>query len=582
MNYALPIFNRYRRVLMLRLVLYGIAQLGMMLVTAVMIKEVFDLLASPSGWQEGQSSGLIINAAIIVAATCALALLRMFERVDAERMGQSYVHQLRMHLFDHMGRLSPRVLQRRSRGGIFLRFVGDLTALRQWIGLGVARLSVAAITTLGAVAALAFVNRWLALAVGLSLALGILTIIGLGPWLQGRVRQARRQRARLAANVSEKIGHLGVVQVHGQIKREQRRVQKQSSHLKQAMIKRAVAIGSMRGLLEFISGLASVAALTMGAILVMSGQISLGTVVAAMSIVGLLTPALKDLGRVQEYRQGAIVSSEKIQNFMATQALDPNGRRQANTDTNPNLPELCAGQGDLVFENVSVTGALKGFSATANAGQMIALVGPNGAGKSTILSLAARLLDPEQGRVLLDESDITKVQLNSLRANVGMVTPDLPLLRGSLERNLKYRKPRASAQELAQVSQLCGLEALLEALPLGEKTRIIEDGANLSLGQRQRLMMARALLGNPRLLLLDEADANLDASAGAALRRIIQHYEGTILMVSHRPDWIAMADKVWHLADGQLLESGAPQALLQGTGPTATLFHQQLHVAHAS
>jgi len=558
----------HRKWVMARLVTNGVTQAAVMIITAWLVKTAFDGFITPnsSALQESQPQLSLLWCAIGLGGTgIAIALLRMWERIDAERMGQLYTHEVRTGLFSHMNRVSPRVLQRRSRGGIMLRFIGDLTALKQWVSLGVARLTVASVTTVITLTILAFINAPLALTVGAALVLGALASFSLGGWLQNAVREARRRRARLAANVSEKIASPAVVQVFGQSRRERRRVRRQSEELMNAMVARAKAVGAFRGVIELTAAIASGGALLIGAALVSVGSTTPGTVVAAMSIVGLLIPSLRDLGRVQEYWHGAVVSREKITDFIATPRLSraPKGAEE--------LPD---GPGELTFENICIAKDAEGFSATVPAGKVVALVGPNGAGKSTLLSLAARLMDLDQGKILLDGQDITQVEPSSLHRAVGVMTPDLPLLRGSIERNLSYRCPRASEQELADARSLCDINQLIASLPNGIRTRVAEDGANLSLGQRQRIGLARAVLGKPRLLLLDEVDANLDHRAASALRRVLSEYPGTVLLVTHRLDWVSLADQVWHIDSGQLIESGPPSQLLNNDGPTARLFHR--------
>ena len=552
-----------RKWLMARLISNGVTQAVVMIATAWLIKVTFDGFITPDNSQAALS--LLWCGIGLAAAGVAIALLRMWERIDAERMGQLYTHDVRTALFSHMNKVSPRLLQQRSRGGIMLRFIGDLTALKQWVSLGIARLTVASVTTLITLTILAFINAPLALTVGIALALGALASYSLGGWLQNAVREARRRRARLAANMSEKIASPAVAQVFGQSHREKRRVRRQSEWLMNAMVARAKAVGAFRGVIELTAAIASGGALLVGAALVNAGSTTPGTVVAAMSIVGLLVPALRDLGRVQEYWHGAVVSREKITDFIAMPQLNSAPKEAA---------ELPDGAGHLSFENICITQDSNGFSASVPAGQVVALVGPNGAGKSTLLSLTAGLMDLKQGKIYLDGQDITQVEPSSLHRAVGVMTPDLPLLRGSIERNLSYRWPGAPEQTLADARHLCDIDQLLAGLPNGIRTRVTEDGANLSLGQRQRIGLARAILGSPRLLLLDEVDANLDHSAALALRRVLAEYPGTVLLVTHRLDWLKLADQVWHIDNGQLVEKGPPSQLLNSDGPTARLFHR--------
>jgi ABC-type multidrug transport system fused ATPase/permease subunit len=206
-------------------------------------------------------------------------------------------------------------------------------------------------------------------------------------------------------------------------------------------------------------------------------------------------------------------------------------------------------------------------------------MGPNGAGKSTLLALVGRMLNPQEGQILIDGQNIAEVSLTSLRRTVGMVSADLPLMRGTLEKNLRYRWPDAPQEEIHRVTVLCGVDEIITALPRGIKTRIQEDGRNLSLGQRQRIKLARALVGNPKILLLDEFDANLDPCMNTLMRHVMSVYEGTVLMVTHRLETAANADVIWHIADGRLLEIGCPRTLLASGGPTARLFHNKLALA---
>ena len=153
-----------------------------------------------------------------------------------------------------------------------------------------------------------------------------------------------------------------------------------------------------------------------------------------------------------------------------------------------------------------------------------------------------------------------------------MVSPDLPLLRGTIDRNLRYRWRRAPDKEVARVRRLCGIDELLAQLPKGDKTRVTEGGLSLSLGQRQKIALARALLGTPALLLLDEADANLDQRASKVLDEILAEFQGTVLMVTHQPRHLMAADVIWYVVAGQLLEAGPPAEVLSGNGPTARFF----------
>lgn len=566
MTPALPaLLQGGRKRLLLRLLINGLAQSATIVASAWLVKTIFDRVTNTV--DPGSTLQLLLYAVGLLGVAAAIAGLRWLESVDAERLGQHYTHDVRVGLFEHLSGMSFRELQRRSRGGVLLRFIGDLTALKQWVSFGIARLIVAGTTVIGALAALSFISGPLALVVGVTLFLGGLVAFILGRWLEDCVREVRRRRSRVAANVNEKIAALAVVQVTGQVEHERQRVARLSSRLREAMVARATAVGALRAVTEATAAIASGSALLLGVILVAAHDATPGTVVAAMSVVGLLVSVLKDLGRVQEYWHGAVVSREKIMNFLAVPATWLQGDKQ-----------LAEGPGHLDFVKVEVKDSLKNFSATAMPGTVTAIVGPNGAGKSTLLMLAAGLLNPDKGALFLDGHDLSKVSRNALQRAVGMASPDLPLLRGTLEDNLRYRWPDAPEEEVARVKTLCGIENLFSALPQGGATRLNEGGANLSLGQRQRLCLARAVLGSPRLLLLDEADTHLDPATSEALGRVIAEYSGTVLMIVHSEQWLRLADQVWHVSGGQLIEAGTPAALLNGSGATARLFRRSAYL----
>ncbi len=561
------ILKGQRRTLFIRLVANGLVQAALAISTAWLVREIFDgFLTSGQPVLNGQVLMLIIG--MIVTAGC-ISWLRMVERIDAESMGQHYAAEVRILLYDCLSFLTPRALQQRSRGGVSLRFVGDMTSLRRWVSMGLARVTVAGVSTLSALLMLSLINWQLALTVFASLLLGTWLTYLFGKRMRAAAVESRRRLANLAANVNEKVTSIAVVQVFGQVDREREHIIRQGQYLQDSMVARARVAGQILGITEFSMAMTSATTLLAGIIAVAAGTASVGAVIAAISIVGILLPPLRDLGRVQEYWHGACIARERIKDFIDSPSL---------VSKNTHAPDLVPGSGRLEFTGVSLAGSLNEVSGVVEPGTVVALVGPNGSGKSTLLMLAARLIDPYTGKVLLDGQDLAAHSLDSVHHAIGMAGPDLPLLRGTIDRNLRYRWRKAPKKEVARVRALCGIDEMLANFPEGEKTRVAEGGLSLSLGQRQRIALARALLGNPGLLLLDEADANFDKQAGKVVDRILKEYPGTVLMVTHQMDHIMAADVVWYLESGRLLEVGPPAQLLAGNGPTARFFgtHESL------
>ena len=549
-----------RRWILLRLIFNGLGQALLAVGMSLLVKHGFEQMVVGGG-------GIASTGTAMVAAALVAAWLIRQEHVDAERLGQDFVHQVRKVMFRQLVALDIRQLQRRSRGAILLRFVGDLTALRQWISQGIARLLVSGLCLLLALVALAVIDPVMGGAVGGTvLAAGALSLL-LGARLRRSTRRARRQRARLAGLISERLSRLMVIQAFGQSRRERRRIERRSERLREAMLERAAVTGWLRALTEGSSTLATACTLFVGALSVSGGRTTAGSVVAAMVVAGLLAPRLKTLGRVYEYWTAATVARQKLERFLAMPCRsDP-----------ADAPPLARGPGAIELREVGLEGAIQNVTVQARPGERVALVGPNGAGKSTLLALVAGLIRADSGSVLLDGQALEECRERSVRRAFALVGPDLPLLRGSLEMNLRYGNQRAGDRQRARVMALCGLDRLVEELPQGLQTRLTEGGENLSAGQRARLSLARALLHRPRVLLLDEADANLDPQACGILERVLETFPGTVLMVTHDLRRLRQADRVWYLAEGgRLAETGSPADLLAGDGPTARLFHQEL------
>ncbi|MGF1595975.1 MAG: ATP-binding cassette domain-containing protein [Acidimicrobiales bacterium] len=553
----ISLFARGRGGIFALLIANGFGQAASAVLAAVAVESAFARLGQVT--TGGDMAGV---GAALTGAAALTALLRARERVDAERLGQSYVHDLRMHLFTRLTAMSPRAVSQRSQGSMALRFIGDLNAVGKWVSLGLSRLAVATTMVIATLVALAVVNPVLAISVGAAALLGGLGAIAQGPQLREATRQARRHRSRLAGTVTETIGAVGVVQSSNAVDRERRRVRTRSRRLRSAMVDRSRRLGRLTAIAE-ATGSAATALLLLIALAV---GITGPEVAAGMTVVGVLLPQLRGLARVQEYRQGQRVAMDAIRRFLDRPTLL----------SEPATPvELADGSGTIELIAASLD-MVRDVTVTAEAGSTVAVVGPNGAGKSTLFAMIGRQVDLDGGSIRLDGTDVATVSLAEIRAAIGMVGPDLPLMKGSLRRNLTYRSRDVDEAELDDAIERCGLGQLIDELDEGLEFKVAEGGANLSSGQRQRVLLARAVLAKPRVLLLDEADANLDAGTTDVLDAVLAAHEGTALVITHRLDRVRCADDVWHLAAGRLVEHGPVDQLLVPGTATSALFASHL------
>jgi ABC-type multidrug transport system fused ATPase/permease subunit len=479
--------------------------------------------------------GALVLCGMLAALAAVTAVALIGERVLAERLGQSWVNEVRVTVFERITR-SPVRDHRRSTGATTLRLVGDASALRRWASLGLARLAVAVPMAAGALTALVVIAPQIGIVVGTTIIGGTVATGYLNPRLREADRSSRRRRARIAAHVTERVANRQVMQAFGQEQAEIRRLERQGTRLGRTMIKRAGAIGAIRAAGEATTLLAMVAALTVAAV----DTTAIADLAAIMAVLGMLATPLRDLTRVSEYHASARVAREKLNEVLARPV------RQVGRSVAP------SGTGRLVLDGVCLEGLFGPLHAVAEAGAVVTLAGPNGAGKSTLLSIIAGLEIPSAGAVLLDGAPLHDIDPAELRRQIGLVTPDLPLLRGSIADNVRYSAPQSSDEELHDAVRLSGLDDVIKEHPDGLRTRVGEGGTGLSTGQRQRVALARALLPKPQVLLLDEADAHLDTAARAAIDRVLSGFEGTAILVTHRPSSFGSASARWTLDSGRL------------------------------
>ncbi len=543
-----PLWSGERRLQFLRLTGYGILQAMAAVIAALLVRAGFDRIADPAA---AGSLSVLIGGLALAAAT--VAGLRFLETVESERLGQGYVHELRTRLFAHLLELGPEARLPCGRGALLVRFSGDLTALRQWLARGLARLLVSGIAALGAIGTLLLLEP----ALGAVLLLAILTVAApgflLGRTLRRSARRLRRERGRLASLLADRLGAMATVLAFARTERERRAVARISDRLRERAIARARAAGALRALGEggAVAGMAVV--LGIGAWQIGIGATSPGGVVGALVIVGIFTPRLRELGRVWEYWNNATVAREKIEHLFA---CEPRTRRRTR--------RLPAGPGRLTLERLRYGRRIRGVTATVEPGARIALLGANGAGKTTLLMLMGGILVPDRGRVRLDGVDIARLRPSARRRALAFAGGGFPLLRGSLRDNLLYGSGRIAETELAEVVERTGLAELVARLRRGLDTPLAEAGGDLSAGERMRVMLARAWLAKPRLLFLDEPETALDAAALRTLERLFVEFPGSILFATHSPRLARLADTAWRLETGRLAAIDSPATLLDG------------------
>ena len=519
----------------------GLMEACLIVGTALLLRQAVDDMVR----NEAGGSRMAVLVGGLVALSIAGGLVRMIEFSVSESIGYRYVQRLRMVMYSHLQRIAPRQMQNNSRGAILLRFVGDLTTIRVWVSRGLARGIVAAMTTAGGLALLAVLDPEMAMVTFGILLVSAALSLAEGGSIRRLTRHARRQRANLMTNLAEQVAGMAVLQAHGRTSGEHDRFGRQNSRLTQALVRYARVRGVLRGISTTTGSLAVVAVFVVGAYDVTSGDTTVGAVVAAMLVARQMVRPVRELGLAHDYWQSAKVSREKVQSFLQRPYREADGNER---------PRLRVSRGEISFRDVHLNGSLHGITLDVPGRRIVALMGPNGAGKSSLLAVVARLADPDQGAVLIDDQLTADHSLHSCARQISLMSDALPLMRGSVRRNVLYRWRDAPESELQRVVEICGLDEVLDCLPDGIASRLKEGGANLSAGHAARVAFARAIVGSPKVLLLDEPTANLDHATRERFREILVRYGGTVMIATHDPEDAAIADFVWTMEDGRVTQ----------------------------
>jgi ABC-type multidrug transport system fused ATPase/permease subunit len=522
---------------MARLLLNGVGQVVAAFAIAWLVRHALE------GHRLGGTSWAVLGG--LFAAGIGVLGLRVLERVDAERIGQDYVMKVRLRIFEQVAAMPSRTERVERFGLTMTRLVNDLNALKNWVSVGVARMAVASVALTGILAVLAWFDALAAAVAGTIVLLFAGAALGLTPLLRSYVREARRRRGRMAGRLGERVLSSDTVRHFGRTERERRALRSQSKRLIDALVRRMRISGLLRSLPDAafpltVAGLVALASWDAAA-----NRVSGGDLVVTLLLLGMMMAWLRDIALAWDYRLSFEEGRRRIETILASPRVRESKRAVDLEGSGPVALEL---------REVRVDGVLEGASLRAAAGERVLVTGPTGAGKSTLVGLVARLFDPDGGRILLDGRPLRGITLRSVHAAVQVVSPALPLMRGSVADNVAYGLAAEDPERVREAAALCGLgEGSL--MPEGLDKRIREQGKDVPDGLRARIALARAVAASPRLLLIDDPAFGVDAEAREALRRVLAASEATVLLVAPADPGGLAPDRVWHLEGGQVRES---------------------------
>ncbi len=522
--------------MLLALVGLGLLQAGLAAAAALGVRALFNALGSGGSLVPMFGQGPLVPVLTLGggALLAALAMIALRQRAGwlAESLGQQYVAAVRLVLLEHLFKLPPRHHQRMRHGHLMARLTGDLGALHRWTGRTIAPLLVGTASFVLMAATLA----WMAPGVALGVALLCLPLFGWAWLVSARLERAlraeRAQRWALAGQVGERLAEAAVVQANAQAGRELRRLRRRQQRLLEAAVRRARAAALLKALPTAVATLLLGVLAGWGSWQVASGAWSSGALAGLLTLLGLVLAPLRDfalgLGGWRNWR----VSREKLMSFLHKQPLPASAAQPA---------AATPGHGLLCIDALSAVPGTSPFTAELQPGHTLALQGPSGSGKSAWLEAVAGLLVPATGKALLDGEDIATLAPERRGRRIALVAADLPLLRGSVAGNLRYRRRTAPPEHMQRTLQAVGVYALSDGAALKFSSPVAEGGRNLPRLLRARLALARALVDMPAVLLIDDFDDLLegDPVADAPLAALLSEPPCTVIIATRRPEWAA-------------------------------------------
>ncbi len=507
---------------------------------------------------------LLPLALAIVGAGVLRLGLTVVRRLVAGKVSLAVEFDLRQSFYAHLQKLDLGFFDGQQTGQLMSRATVDLQAIRFFLGYGLVFITQSALTIALASAVMLWINPVLALCALAPAPFVVYTASRYNRVSRPALQEVQQRIAELTAEAEENVSGIRIVKAFAREEHQFQRFRRAVDRVFEQSIYSTRLQAFFSPLIGFLPQMGIALVLLVGGRQVISGSLSIGAFVAFYAYVGMLAGPMRMLGVAMGMSQRAIASGNRM-----FEILD----REPAIQSPPGAPALPAGGGEVELRGVTLrydgsAPALSAVDLRVEAGRTVALVGPSGAGKTSMVGLIARLYDPSEGTVLVDGADIREVDVGSLRSQVAFVADDSFLFTASVAENIAYPHADAGLEKIEAAARRAQADGFIRELPDGYETRVGERGLTLSGGQRQRIAIARALLADPRILILDDATSSVDATTEEAIKSgLVEAMSGrTTFIIAHRLSTVSLADEVVVVDGGRIVDRGTHRELLAGCG----------------
>lgn len=509
--------------------------------------------------------------ALVIA--CIGAVASYAEKYLTTTVGQWVMHDLRRTLYSHMQRLSLRYHDHKQTGDLISRATTDIDAIQSFVTSGLLSAFTNTLTLVGMVGVMFYLN-WRFTLIALSVAPALFIVVfSFTRRIKKASREVRKKEGEIVSVLQETLSSIRVIRAFAREDYEQRRLEEESLESVEITLRARSLKAKLAPIVEILVAIGTSLVLWFGGRMILAGTLSPGSLLVFILYIGKMYKPMQELSKMTDAYSKAAVGYERIREVLETarDVKDKPGARRA--------PKL---KGGIEFSHVSLSyepnvPVLKDVSFKIEPGQVAALVGPTGAGKSTISVLISRFYDPSEGVVKIDGQDIRNFQQKSLRQQISFVPQDTVLFHGSVWYNIAYGKPEATRAEILKAAELANAQEFIEKMPDGYDTIVGERGVTLSGGQRQRIAIARAIIRDTPILILDEPSSGLDAASEKLVFEALDRLTvgKTSIVIAHRLSTIQRADIIFVIQDGRIVESGKHEELLKSGGLYSELYELQ-------